>query len=187
MTKPPYIASQDEAPAAAGSKPVKPFSRGELLAFLDNQQIAHKTHDHAPVFTVAQSAHIKSALPGGHTKNLFLMDKDGQAFLLCALGQTKIPVNRLHRHLSCRRLSFGKPDDLLEHLGVTPGSVTLFALLNDRQGRVQLILDKNLFDHAIVNFHPMRNDATTAIASQDMIRFAKAAGHVPRIMDFSEL
>ncbi|HHI89273.1 MAG TPA: prolyl-tRNA synthetase associated domain-containing protein [Hellea balneolensis] len=159
----------------------------QLFAFLDKLGIAHKTHRHEAIFTVEQGAHIKAKLPGGHTKNLFLKDKAGQMFLLCALGSTQIAINRLHKVLGCKRLSFGKPDLMEQVLGVSPGSVCLFALMNDRQKQVRLVLDKALLDHDIVNFHPLRNTATTAITSQDMLKFARATDHDPVIVDFTQV
>ena len=157
------------------------------LRFFDQHSIAHTTHDHAPVFTVEDSAAIKADMPGAHTKNLFLKDKNGRFFLVCAEAHAQVKVNRLHPALGCKRLSFGKPEPLLEHLGVTPGSVTLFGILNDTDQNVTLIIDKTLAEAEIVNFHPLLNDATTAISSADMIRFAEATGHDPVIMDFSTL
>ena len=163
-----------------------PASRKDLFALLDKLGISHKTMDHAPVFTVEESQSVKGSLPGGHTKNLFLKDKAGALFLICALGDTPIKINKLHPVLGCKRLSFGKPDLLLEHLGVTPGSVTLFSVMNDTDNAVTLVLDKALLGNDIVNFHPLLNDATTAISSGDMIVFAKAAGHDPLILDFAQ-
>ena len=162
-------------------------NRAALFETLDRLGIAHKTHEHEAVFTVEQGAHIKATLPGGHTKNLFLKDKAGALFLICALGDTQIPVNKLHKHLDCKRLSFGKPDLMLETLGVTPGSVTFFAVMNDQANRVQLVLDKALFAHDIINFHPLENTATTAFKSADMEAFARATGHKPIIMDFTKI
>jgi Ala-tRNA(Pro) deacylase len=159
--------------------------RAALFQKLDTLGISHTTHEHNAVFTVEESAEIKTELPGGHTKNLFLKDKNGQFFLICALGDTQVPVNKLHGVLESKRLSFGKPEPLLEHLGVTPGSVTFFAIINDQENKVRLVLDKTLFDHEIVNFHPMENTATTAINSEDLIPFAKAVNHDPVIIDFS--
>ena len=164
-----------------------PASRQDLFDFLDKNEIAHQTKDHAPVFTVDDSAAIKADMPGAHTKNLFLKDKAGAFFLICAEAHSQIKVNRLHPVLGCKRLSFGKPEPLLEYLGVTPGSVTLFSVLNDTDQNVRLIIDQKLADADIVNFHPLLNDATTAISSADMIKFAKATGHDPLIMDFSGL
>ena len=161
--------------------------RKPLFDFLDKLGIAHTTHEHEAIFTVEQGAHIKTSLPGGHTKNLFLKDKSGTLFLLCALGETKIPVNQLHKVLDCKRLSFGKPDLMAEILGVTPGSVTFFAIMNDTENRVQLVLDQALLEHELVNFHPLENTATTAFAASDIKTFAKATGHDPVMLDFAAL
>lgn len=164
-----------------------PVTRQQLFEFLDKHNIEHKTHEHAPIFTVKDGADIKANMPGGHTKNLFLKDKAGQFFLICALGDTPIRINKLHPLLGCKRLSFGKPEPLLDFLGMTPGSVTLFSILNDTNNQVTLILDTALMNHNIVNFHPLLNDATTAISSTDMIVFAKVTGHNPVMVDFAEL
>jgi Ala-tRNA(Pro) deacylase len=164
-----------------------PDIRKPLYGLLDKLGISHTTHEHEAIFTVEQGAHIKAQLPGGHTKNLFLKDKTGALFLVCALGETKIPVNQLHKHLGCKRLSFGKPELMEDVLGVTPGSVTFFAIMNDTKNRVSLVLDQALLGHEIVNFHPMENTATTAFKSADMLAFAKAVGHEPVIMDFAAL
>lgn len=168
------------------SKPID-TARADLFSFFEAHNIAHTTHEHAPVFTVEEGAEIKGKLPGGHTKNLFLKDKAGAYFLICALGDTQIKINQLHRHLGCKRLSFGKPDALLEYLGVLPGSVTLFSVLQDRGGNVQLILDAALLAHDIVNFHPLTNTATTAITHADMLKFAEKSGHSPIVIDFAAL
>ena len=157
-----------------------------LYARLDELGIAHHTEEHPAVFTVEEGADVKARLPGGHSKNLFLKDKAGDYVLVSALGSTVIKLNQLHKRIGTKRLSFGKPDALLELLGVVPGSVTVFSVLNDTDAKVRLILDKALFDHDAVWFHPMRNTASTRIAPQDLIRFADSAGHPATIIDFSE-
>ena len=163
------------------------ISRQELFDYLDKLNIAHNTLDHDPIFRVEDSLELKAQRPGANTKNLFLKDKAGKFFLICAQSDTNIRINKLHPILGCKRLSFGKTGPLLERLGVTPGSVTLFSILNDTESAVTLILDAALMNHDIVNFHPLLNDATTAISSADMIKFAKATGHDPVILDFAEL
>jgi len=164
-----------------------PISRDALFARLDALGIEHTTREHEAIFTVEAGAEIKASMPGGHTKNLFLKDKAGALFLICALGDTQISVNKLHPHLGCKRLSFGKPDLLLEALGVVPGSVTVFSVLNDSDRRVTLVLDKALMDDPLVNFHPLINTATTTIPSDRLVDFARDAGHDPIIMDFAAL
>ena len=164
-----------------------PATRLDLFARLDALGIVHSTRNHAPVFTVEEGQSIKASLPGGHTKNLFLKDKKGQLVLVSALGDTAVRVNRLHKHLDCARLSFAKEDILFEALGVRPGSVTAFALINDPEARVLFVLDKALLETDPVNFHPLKNDATTAISAQDLLTFARATGHEPIMIDFAAL
>ncbi|MEZ5994183.1 MAG: prolyl-tRNA synthetase associated domain-containing protein [Hyphomonadaceae bacterium] len=131
------------------------------------------------MFTVEESRDLKAALPGGHTKNLFLKDKKGALFLLCAIADTAIDLNAVSKAIGAGRFSFGSPERLMQHLGVTPGSVTLFALVNDPLRAVSLILDEALFAHDPVNFHPLKNDATTAISPADMMKFIRALGRDP--------
>jgi len=161
-------------------------SESALYALLDKLGIAHHTEEHPAVFTVEEGAGVKARLPGGHSKNLFLKDKAGDYVLVSALGGTLIKLNHLHKRIGTKRLSFGKPDALLDLLGVVPGSVTVFSVMNDTDTKVRLILDKALFDHEAVWFHPMRNTASTRVAPQDLVEFAKATGHAPTLIDFSE-
>lgn len=154
-------------------------SQEDLFALLDRLGVAHKTTAHRPVFTVDESRDLKASMPGGHTKNLFLKDKKGALFLVCALSDTAIDLNALSKALGAGRFSFGSAERLRENLGVEPGSVTLFALINDPERRVTLVLDEGLFAHDPVNFHPLRNDATTAIAPDGMLKFAAALGRDP--------
>jgi Ala-tRNA(Pro) deacylase len=161
-----------------------PAQPEDLFARFDALGIAHTTHRHRPVFTVAESRDLKAAMPGGHTKNLFLKDKKGAIFLLSAIAETRIDLNAVSRLLGAGRFSFGSAELLMRCLGVEPGSVTLFALINDAEGRVSVILDEALFAHDPVNFHPLRNDATTAISPADMLKFVRATGHEPTRIAF---
>ena len=162
---------------------VSPKTSDALLAFLDELGIAAKTQEHAPVFTVAEAQAVREAMPGGHTKNLFLKDKKGRYFLLCVGEETEIDLKRIHTLIGAQgRVSFGKPDALMELLGVIPGAVTPFAVINDTEARVTLMFDADLMTHDTINVHPLRNDATTAIGRDDLIRFAEATGHTPAIL-----
>lgn len=158
----------------------------DLFAFLGSLGIAVTTKDHAPVFTVAEAQAVRDAMPGGHTKNLFLKDKKEQYFLLCVGEETDIDLKRVHTQIGAKgRVSFGKSEALMELLGVIPGAVTPFAIINDTDRAVTLILDADLMDHETINVHPLRNDATTAIARDDLVRFVEATGHVPTILKLS--
>ncbi|EJL37973.1 hypothetical protein PMI01_00383 [Caulobacter sp. AP07] len=162
-------------------------TRADLFAFLDAHGVAHSTLDHPPVFRVEEGLEIKAALPGGHTKNLFLKDAKGQLWLISALGETMIDLKRLHTVIGSARLSFGNAALMEETLGVTPGSVTAFGLINDAGGRVRFVLDAALAGADPVNFHPLSNDATTAVSQAGFRRFLAALGITPMIVDFTAM
>jgi len=154
----------------------------ELFAYLDRLSIAHKTVRHAPLFTVEESRALRGQIPGGHTKNLFLRDKKGAAFLVVALEDAAIELRSLHRRLGASgRFSFGSAALMGELLGVEPGAVTPFAAINDTASRVTVVLDAAMMAHEVLNFHPLRNTATTAISRDGLVKFLEATGHKPRI------
>ncbi|WP_439575135.1 prolyl-tRNA synthetase associated domain-containing protein [Phreatobacter sp.] len=161
--------------------------RRALFSLLQRLGIETTTHEHPAVFTVAESRHVKETIAGGHTKNLFLKDKKGRLFLVVALGEAVIDLKRLHEVIGASgRLSFG-PADLLEAVwGVTPGSVTPFGGMFDTDHRVTVVLDSAMLDHAILNYHPLENTATTSIGRDDLIRFLAETGHPPAILPVSQ-
>jgi Ala-tRNA(Pro) deacylase len=162
-----------------------PATRPELFARLSELGIATRTVEHRPVFTVAESETLERDLPGGHTKNLFLKDAKDRLFLVTAESHTQIDLKSLQKVVGCARLSFGKPELLWEVLGVAPGSVTPFALINDQAGRVSFVLDAQLMGFDRINCHPLENTATTNVAREDLLRFIQCCGHAPRILDLS--
>lgn len=159
-----------------------PATRQDLMCRLDELGIKTQTVDHEAVFTVAESSELKKNIPGGHTKNLFLKCKKNNIYLLVALNDTEINLKTLHKVLGSGRLSFGKPELLMELLGVRPGSVTPFSLINDRDARVTVILDEAMMRHDILNYHPLENTATTSIGRDDLMKFIRSCGHEPHIM-----
>jgi Ala-tRNA(Pro) deacylase len=159
-----------------------PTDRKTLFRRLAELGIAAETIDHAPVFTVEQSGALRQSLPGAHTKNLFLADKDGRMVLVVAKDDTKVDLKALAKRLEAGRFSFGKPDLLEAVLGVPPGSVTPFALINDSAADVTVVVDQALMDFAEVNCHPLENTATTRLATPDLLRFIKACGHEPLLL-----
>ncbi len=157
-------------------------SPDQLFAYLDRLGIAHKTVSHPAVFRVDEARQLRGTIAGAHTKNLFLRDKKAAAFLVVALEDAAIELKSLHRRLGAGgRFSFGSPDLLAERLGVEPGSVTPFAVINDALLRVTVVLDAAMMAHDTLNFHPLRNTATTTIARDGLLRFLAATGHSPRI------
>lgn len=162
-----------------------PATRADLLARLDALGLAATTVDHPPLFTVEESRRLRGQIPGAHTKNLFLKCKKGTLWLVVALEDAGIDLKRLHRTLGSGRLSFGSPELLQSALGVPPGSVTPFAMINDTGRQVTLVLDAGLMRHDCLNFHPLENTATTSIARDDLLAFLRAYGHEPRILPVS--
>jgi Ala-tRNA(Pro) deacylase len=160
-----------------------PTTPDELFAYLDRLGIAHTTVRHQPLFTVEESQSLRGTISGGHTKNLFLKDKKSALYLVTTLEDAAIELKSLHRLLGATgRFSFGSADQMLEMLGVTPGSVTAFGAINDTAGRVTVVLDADLMAHDIINAHPLINTMTTSIRRDDLLTFLRATGHEPRIV-----
>ncbi len=159
-----------------------PASPDQLFTYLAALDIAHTTVKHPPLFTVEQSRILRGHIPGGHTKNLFLRDKKNELYLVVALEDAEIDLKGLHRQLGANgRFSFGAPNLLREAWGVEPGAVTPFGAINDREGRITVVLDAAMMEHETLNYHPLVNTMTTSIARDDLVKFLKATGHSPRI------
>ena len=162
----------------------KPLTPDELCAHLAERDIAFHRTDHPAVFTVAETAPHRDSMVGHHTKNLFLKDKKGRLFLVSAEAHARIDLKRLHETLGASgRLSFGSAELLMEKLGVTPGSVTAFAVVNDRAQEVTMVLDATLMTGEDVNFHPLVNTATLRVSRDDLLAFLRGTGHDPLIVD----
>jgi Ala-tRNA(Pro) deacylase len=163
----------------------EPLAPDQLFARLNALHIAHRTYIHPPVFTVSEAATLRGQLPGGHCKSLFLKDKKDRLWLVVALEERSIDLKRLAAALAAPRFSFANPDLLYEVLGVRPGSVTPFALANDREGRVTVVLDREMLSCDPLNYHPLENTRTTAIAPGDLLRFIADCGHRPLVIDLA--
>jgi Ala-tRNA(Pro) deacylase len=158
----------------------------DLFKLLDDLGIATTTARHRAVFTVAGSEEVKAAIPGGHTKNLFVKDKKDGYFLIVAEGTARIDMNRVHGLVGARsRLSFAGPDALRTLLGVEPGSVTAFAAMNDAEGRVSVVIDAGLLAHDLINCHPLTNTMTTTISKPDLLLFLTAVQHPAKVVALS--
>jgi Ala-tRNA(Pro) deacylase len=162
-------------------------TKTDLLAFFDEIGVAARTHEHPAVFRVGQGQEIKAGIEGAHTKNLFLKDAKGQLWLISAEDRSVIDLKRLPPVIGSARLSFGNAELMQATLGVTPGSVTAFALINDRERKVRFVLDRALAEAPRVNFHPLTNTATTTVDQPGLRRFLAAVGVEPLIVDFTTL
>lgn len=178
-----------ESQAAIPARAIPPATREDLFALFDALGIAVEKHAHEPVFTVEESQFLRGLLPGAHSKNLYLRNKKGEAWLVVCEENRRIDLKALATLLDAGRLSFGSAERLMEQLGVPPGSVTPFALINDRFDRrvaerpVTLILDAAMMRERPLNFHPLVNDMTCAIAPEDLLKFVAHCGHDAHIID----
>ena len=160
-----------------------PKSPDELFAFLDSLGISVSTTKHPPLYTVGDSQALRGEIAGGHTKNLFLKDRKDNFFLVTVDEDAEVDLKQIHHLIGASgKVSFGKPEALMELLGVVPGAVTVFGLINDTVGKVKLVLDSALMENDIINAHPLTNDATTSIANADLVRFVKETGHEPLVL-----
>ena len=173
------------APNLCQAEAAMPASTEDLAQRLEQLGIKTTTLPHKPLFTVEESRTHRGKIPGGHCKSLFLKDKKGELWLVVALEDAGIDLKTLPRLIGSGRLSFASADLLIKVLGVTPGSVTPFALINDTGQQVKVILDRAMMAHHLLNYHPLVNTATTTIASADLVTFIRDCGHDPRIVAIS--
>lgn len=162
-----------------------PATREELFARFDALGIAVQTVDHPPLFTVEESRKLRGEIAGAHSKNLFLKCKKGTLWLVVALEDADINLKQFHKRIGSGRLSFGRAELLMDILGVEPGSVTPFALINDTSQQVRVVLDKALMAHDTLNFHPLENTATSSISPEGLLKFIRACGHDPAIIEIT--
>ena len=152
--------------------------------FLRAHGLAPARHEHPPVMTVEESERLVPSLPGAKTKNLFLRDKRGaRHFLVTVPHDCAVDLSALGTVLDAGRLGFASADRLMKHLGITPGSVSLLALFNDRAHAVECVLDRALWESSALHAHPLVNSATMVLSHDDLVRFLAATGHAPRVVD----
>jgi Ala-tRNA(Pro) deacylase len=163
-----------------------PMSPDQLLAYLADLGIAVTTVRHPPLYTVEESQRLRGEIAGAHTKNLFLRDRKDNHFLLTVGEEAQVDLKTIHHVIGASgKVSFGKPETLMEVLGVTPGAVTAFGIVNDVERRVTIVFDEALMESPLVNAHPLTNEATTTIGREDLMRFAESTGHTPLVLKLS--
>jgi Ala-tRNA(Pro) deacylase len=155
----------------------------ELLGILKDIGIVFKIYNHPPIFTVEEGAHLKESIPGLHCRNLFLCDKKKAMFLVVAANETSVDLKALEGQIGSARLSFGSPDRLWKYLGIFPGAVCPFAVLNDKAHEVTVILDASMMRAETVCYHPLDNAQTIGLAPADLLKFFAHTGHQPKILD----
>lgn len=180
-----FIAMAMTNPPAKEENLPLPTSPEEVLARLESLGAVYTLHHHKAVFTVAESEAVDADIPGTHCRNLFLRDKKKANFLLCLQNATHVDIKKLPALIGSDRLSFGSADRLWEYLGVRPGSVCPYSIINDTQNQVKICLDASMMDHEIVNFHPLVNTMSVGLKPADLVRFIESCGHIPHIIDFA--
>jgi Ala-tRNA(Pro) deacylase len=159
----------------------------ELYALFREHGISWTHHTHPPLHTVEESRALRGDLPGAHVKNMFLKDRKGQLWLVTCLEDRQIRIRDLEKEIGAQKCSFGKPELLWEALGLLPGAVSPFGLINDAEHRVRVALDRQMLGHDTINAHPLHNEATTAVPAADFLRFFRLTGHEPLAVDFDAL
>lgn len=174
-----------QAPSAAIGEEDMPTSPDALMARLKELDIDFTLHHHAAVFTVAESEAVDADIPGTHCRNLFLRDQKKKNFLLVLQNATDVDIKKLPGVIGSDRLSFGSADRLWQYLGVRPGSVCPFSIINDTDNNVKICLDQSMMETDLVNYHPLLNTMTVGLKPSDLLRFIESTGHTPHIVDLS--
>ncbi len=157
----------------------------DLLARLEELGIESTTHEHRPVYTVDDNRALRGDLPGAHCKTLFLKDRKGRFWLAVVEETLRLDLKALQGRIGSARLSFATPERVREHLGVEPGAVTPFALVNDTGVEIGVVIDRTLLEAGRINLHPLVNDRTTALEPRDLVAFLEACGYRPTIADLA--
>ena len=163
--------------------PPLPTSPEKLFKVLESLDIQYELHHHDAVFTVEESASIKETIPGTHCRNLYLRDKKKSNFLVVAANETAVDLKNLQEKIESGRLSFGSAERLWEFLGIRPGSVCPFTVINDPDHQVQIILDAFMMQCDRVCYHPLDNRMTIALTPEGLLKFLDYTGHTPIILD----
>lgn len=183
MTQPNPV--QTESPVACPKGSDLPTTPEQLLARFDEMGIAYVLQHHKAVYTVAESKEVDDRIPGTHCRNLLLRDAKKRNFLVCLQNSTEVDIKKLADVIGAAKLSFGSADRLWEYLGVRPGSVCPYSIVNDKNNDVTLILDASMMNDEVLNFHPLINTMTVSVAPADVARFIESTGHTPHIVDLS--
>lgn len=154
----------------------------DIEGFLKGHCIAFRRFEHPAVFTCEESARLCLAMPGMHTKNLFLKDDKKRRHVLLSLPHGKVAdLKEFGKTYGIKSPSLASAEDLKKYLGVEPGAVTLLGLVHDTDHHVEVFLDEELWKHNFIGCHPLVNTATVIFARTDVERFFRATGHMFRV------
>ena len=155
-----------------------------IFAFLDQHNVVYERADHPAVYTFEEANRLVPDMGAAHTKNVFLKDKKGRRHFLVMVGDgRRLDLAALSESLGVKKLSLASQDRLMRLLGVDPGSVSPLAVVNDPEGRVEVVFDRSLADEAYFQCHPLVNTSTLVLSKDELLRFLDEAGHPPRWLD----
>lgn len=155
----------------------------ELLLYFEHEGLDYDLHKHIPVFTTAEADAVMKLIAGARSKNLFLKDKKKNYILVSIIENKKVDLKRLSEQIKLGRLSFCNESELLYFIGVSPGSVTPYGLIHDKDKIVNFFLDRDFMDNSLLNFHPLRNDRTVTLNRHNFLKFFDSIDHPPTIID----
>ena len=147
------------------------YNSFELIDRLKKENYNITVHQHDALFTVQDSKKLRGKIEGAHSKNLFLKNKKNKFFLLTCEEAEKVDLKRISKSLELGNTSFAKEEYLNQYLKIKPGSVSPFALLNDKGEEVSFYLEQTLYESKFVNFHPLINTLTITIKTKSFIKF----------------
>lgn len=176
-------AGSESRPVAPDDSPPAPFDPAGVLSLLARLGVETSTCEHEPVLTVAEAKLATAHVPGCHCKNLFLEERGGSTWLVVLREDKPLDLRALSVALGTRRLSFASPEKLRTRLGIATGSVSPLAVVNDPEGKVRVVLDRELLSRPALKFHPLANTKTTVVSPDGLLRFLEARRHPPLLVD----
>ena len=147
------------------------LTKSDLLQLFSKKGLDFQIHEHQPLYTVEDSENLRGSIEGFHTKNLFLKNKKDNFFLFSCEEKARVDLKRFSKSIDAKNLSFANEIYLEKYLGIKPGSVSPYALLNDIENIVDFYLDEKLVKSEIINYHPLVNTTTISIKTKDFINF----------------
>ncbi len=153
-----------------------------LLAYLNSHAIPYTRSEHPPVYTCEEAALYRGPAPGVDTKNLFLRDGARRFYLVMTACEKRLDMKALGQSIGAAKLHFASEEQLLDVLGLTPGAVTVLALVNDPHNRVTLLVDADYWPADAYLCHPLVNTATLVLEHAGLMRFFALTGHAPRVV-----
>ena len=155
-----------------------------VLGALDGMGIGYQLIEHPAVFTTEEADKYVEGIEGVRTKTLFLSNKKNTAhYLLVMDGAKRLDMKRLELLIPDRNIHFCSPERLMSKLGLFPGGVSLFGLLNNAEKDVKVLLDRAMLHERFISFHPNVNTRTAIITMDDMFRFIEESGFSYTILD----